>query len=794
MLIAVATLAVGIGASTAIFSAVQGVLLRPLPYQDPERLVVIWNDLGNGAQSLPAVSPLDYLDYQQRSRTFEQLAAASGAIVVGATGILGGAEAPERADISAVSANFFPLLGVAPARGRHFLPAEEAPNGPKVALISHELWTRRYGADPELVDGTIDMDGIAYTAVGVLPRGFRLLLPAEVFMVKHSDVWIPLQFDYERAPPRNFTFWTVFGRLAPGATLGQARAEMDSLAERLRQEHPVHQASDLRIRVVPLHQDVVKQVRPTLLLLQLAVTLLLLIACVNVAHLLLVRAAARQQELAVRAALGAGRWSIARMLLAESVLLGCGGAVAGLGLAGLALSILGKRLPTDLPRVEGLAIDGPVVLFAIAAGTLTAVLFGLLPAFGGSRLDLAATLKEGGRSRTASRSRLRGLLVTAEVALALLLLVGAGLLARSASALQRVDPGFDPGRAVTFKLTLPLGSYPGGADRLAFFLELEERLRALPGVGSVGSIFQLPLTGSGQQRPYAYDESSARDWESVTADERHVTDDYFDAVGATLLAGRGFDPRDGEGPETIVVDESLAKRAFPDGNAVGRDLQIYPTDSPNPNARIIGVVEHQRLNDLSRDGREQIYRSYRRVPGTQLGVVVRPQDRAEPILQPLQHTVAAMDPALAIEDLRPLSAYVDDATAPARFSLTLMTLFGLAALLLAAVGVYGVLSHTVGQRTVEIGIRAALGSDRRSIFAWVLSRALGPVLAGTAVGAVAAFFLSRSLSHLLYAVHPADPVVYLAAAASLLVVALGACWVPAYRATRIDPAAALSGS
>nr|MBA3553665.1 ABC transporter permease [Gemmatimonadales bacterium] len=502
---AVAALALGIGATTTIFTVVNGVLLRPLQYEEPDRLVNIWNDLGEGAQSLPAVSPLDFRDYQRRSRTFEGFAAAAEGNVANLRGNLTGEGAPERADLATVTANFFPLLGVRPMLGRQFLPEEETVNGPHVVMLTHRLWQRRYAGDPAIVGKTIEVDGVAHEVVGVLPRDFRLQLPTEAFQVTDADFYAPIQFDYGQPLPRNLTFFTVFGRLAPGVTIEQAQAEMDLIAEQFRAEFKEHAASNLRIRAIPLQHDVVKHARPALLILLGAVGMVLLIACANVANLLLVRGTTRRAEFALRTALGASRAAMMRQVLAESLLLAVAGGGLGLAITLAALAVLRSLHPANLPRLGDVELDATVLLFTALVCAVTAVLFGLVPALRAASTDPQEHLKAGGRGGSAGDRRgARNLLIMAEVALSVVLLVGAGLLIRSFVALQRVNPGFDAGDVLTFELSMPFGKYPGGSSRRAFFRDLTDRLEALPGVRSVGLVSQLPLTGSGPLSPFAY--------------------------------------------------------------------------------------------------------------------------------------------------------------------------------------------------------------------------------------------------------------------------------------------------
>jgi len=790
---AVAALALGIGATTTIFTVVNGVLLRPLQYEAPDRLVNIWNDLGQGAQSLPAVSPLDFRDYKERSRTIEDFAAAAEGNVANLRGNLTGEGEPERADIVAVTANFFPLLGVRPMLGRQFRPEEEVVNGPHVVILSYRLWQRRYAADPSLVGKTIQIDGVAHEVVGVLPRNFTLQLPKEAFQVSDGDLWAPIQFDYGQPLPRNLTFFTVFGRLAPKVTMEQAQAEMNLIAEQFRSEFKEHAASNLRIRAVPLHYDVVKHARPALLVLLGAVGMVLLIACANVANLLLVRGTTRQAEFALRTALGASRGAMIRQVLSESLLLALAGGAMGMGITLGALEVLRRLHPANLPRLADIRMDGTVLLFTVAICAVTSVLFGLVPALRAAGTDPQEHLKSGGRGGSAGdRRRARSLLIVAEVALSVVLLVGAGLLIRSFIALQRVDPGYDGSDVLTFELSMPSGKYPGGAPRRAFFRELREKLAALPGVTTVGLVSQLPLTGSGPLSPFAYNEETARNFESVTADGRNVSPEYFEAMDAKLLAGRTFTYHDSIGtPPVIIVDETLAKLAWPGQNAVGKQLQLAPTGDPNAFSEVVGVVEPMRQHDLTRDILHQIYYPIGQGTPTNMTFVVETTLDPASLIPTVRRTVNEMDPDLPLSRLTPMSTYLTEGQAHARFSLVLMSVLGAVALLLTAVGVFGVISYSVTQRTREFGIRLALGEDPRHTRLNVVMGGMRLVLISIAIGLVGSLLVTRLIVGLLYHVSPADPVTFAGIGVLLGGVALLACYLPARRATRVDPALAL---
>ena len=789
--VAIVTLGLGVGAATAIFSIISADIVRPLTYREPERVVNLWVDFGVAAQSLPAMSPGDFKDYQQRTQLFESIGAASGGNIVGATGALGEGGNVERVDVSTVTANFFQTVGIDPLYGRHFTAEEEAAGGPTVVMLSHRLWVSRFGGDPQIVGRRIRLDGLDQTVVGVLPATGRLWLPAEAFLVTDAQIWKPLQFNYANQPPRNFTFFTVFGRIKPGVTLAQAQADLETVAAQLRAEHAVHEAAGMRIRAVPLQKDVVKHVRPALFALFGAVGMLLLVACANVAHLLLARATARERELAVRGALGATRGRLLRQLTTESLLLAAAGGALGIGLARIGTRWLVWMSPANLPRVDAIRIDPGVLLFALGATLATAVVFGLVPALRAAGVDVNRTLRAGTNpSASKAQVRMRSVLMVAEVALTLVLLIGAGLMVRSFVALQQVRPGFDPASVLSFRVSLPVAKYSRFEMRAEFIRRMEEEIRRLAGVTHVGFTSQLPLTGSGALSPFAYDEATARSWESATADGRGASPDYFRALGTRLLAGRFFEDRD-RGANVIIIDETLAARAWPGENAVGKRLQTQPTGSPNRFSEVIGVIEHIRSQDLARAVRPQIFRPLIGFGGTQPFVVLRTTVDPASLIPVVRQLIASMDPDAPVDRAQPMTAYVNDALAQSRLTLVLMAGFGIVALIMAAVGIYGVISYSVSQRTKEIGIRMALGQEARQIRNLVVGQGLRLVAISLLIGLAAAYALSVTVSGLLYGVNPRDPLTFGGMAAFLLAVALLGCLIPARRATAVNPLAAL---
>jgi putative ABC transport system permease protein len=781
LLTAVLTCGLGVGASATLFSVADGVLLRPFPYRDAERIAILWHEFGQGAQNLPAVHPMDVRDYRTRSRLFEEMTLASGR-----EEILGGATDPEAVDLGAVEANFFPFLGVEPVLGRPFRAEEDVHGGPAVMILSHRLWARRFGADPGVIGRKVELGGRPHEIVGVLPADFHLLLPAEAFRLKDAEVWRPVQIDYAHLQPRNYTGYTAFGRIRRGVSFEAAQEEMSGIAAQIRAEQPVHAASNLRVAVVPLHDDVVKGARRPLVLLLGAVALVLVIACANVALLLLTRGHARTRELLVRLSVGASRFGLARLVLAEGLVIAALGAALGIALAWSGLMLVKSLARESVPRLDTASIDGMALVFASLVALLAASVFAIAPAMAASRVDVATGLRESaGAGGSARQRRLHDLLVAGQLALSVVLIVGAALLVRTFGAMATARPGFEPDGAVAMDVTLPGGLFKDAAGARAFHADLMARLRGLPSVQAVGSVSLLPFTGRGPLQPFAYDAETARQWESVSADQMNVSPGYFDAIGATLVAGRDFTPDDA-GRRVIVIDDSLARRAFGgEATAVGQSLQLEPEGTAESFSVVIGVVGHLKLHDITRPLLPQIYFPQQ---WTRFGLVARgPASVAGDVRRELER----VDRGIAVEGVRPLRAIVSGATGPTRLAMSLMTAFGVIALLLAAVGIYGVVSFAVGQRTHEIAVRLALGARRSSIRRLVLGGAFRVVAASLVAGAVAAALLARTGRALLYAVDPLDPATYAGAAAFLGLVALAACWLPAERASRVEPLRAL---
>jgi putative ABC transport system permease protein len=798
-LVAILTLALGIGANTAIFSVVNAVLMQPLPYQDSGRLVTIWNDYGSGGQSLPAVSAPDFRDYQQRTTKFADLAAAAGSFGTAVDfGNTEGDEKPQQITVAFVTPNFFPLLGVNPVLGRQFTPEEGRPNGPALVMLSYGFWQRRFGGDPSVIGKAVRANRQDITIAGVLPKGFQLQLPAEALLLRDSELWRPMQIPFERFP-RNLTNLAVFGRLKPDATLAQAQSEMDGIAEQLRSEHEVHRTSGLRIRVVPMQYDIVKNARQSLLILFGAVGLVLLIACANVANLLMARAASREREVAVRAALGAGRGRLIRQVLTEALVLAMLGGIAGVWVGSLALQLLLRLHPANLPRLSEVHLNWTVLAFTFLACTITGILFGLIPALQLGRPNLADVMKEGAKSSAGSaHSKLRRLLVVSEIALSLMLLLGAGLLIRSFFLLEQAKPGYETAHALTLQINIPGPRYPKFEDLFRFTRQFLDEIRKIPSVQAVGGINRLPLTGSGPQTPYAYDDATAQAWESISADWRIVTPGYFEATGMELAAGRFFtDQDDTNHPFVTVIDESLAQRAWPNQNPIGKRLQImYFGQNAQPGVdriwtQVIGVIKHPRIHDLTRDVREQVYVCTYQQPAGQLGLFVRSTGDPAVLAKSVEDVLRRIDSGIPLHDVRVMDDFVSDALAPRRFSLILLLVFGGVAVALTVVGLYGLIAYSVSQRTQELGIRIAMGATPSAVLRMVVGEGLKLTAFGIVSGLVGALLLSRALASLLYGVSSTDPLTYATGAIALAVVGLAACYIPARRATKVDPIIAL---
>jgi predicted permease len=784
---AVITLALGIGANTAIFSVAHNVLLRPLPYRDPGRLAIIWNDYGSGGQSLPAVSLPDFRDYQLRAQQFEGFAASTYA-----SAELTGKNGSQQVDIGVVTSNFFALLGVKPMLGREFTSDETVPNGPHVAMLTHRIWQQQFGGRPDIVGQTVSIGRVPTTVVGVLPPGFELELPPEKFLMEDSDIYWPLQTKIDSVA-RNLTGMTVLARLKPNVTWAQAQTEMDNIAAQLRSEHPVHQMSGLRIRAVPLHNDVVKRARLPLLVMLVSVGLVLLIACGNVANLLLARATSRRREMAIRSALGATGAQLARQVLVESLVVSLIGGLAGVALAYLGLRMILLLRPASLPRLNEISLDGLALAYTAGISILTAFLFGLAPAIQASRPDLRESLVEGGRSsQRLSRSRLARTLILGQVALSVLLMIGCGLLLRSFARLQHIDPGFNADNVLTFRVFLPGSVYTTpDAIRLAH-RQISDQLRDTPGVQVVGAIIKIPLTGSGPQTPYAWDSETLHRWESISADWRCVIPGYFPAMGIRFIAGRAFnDQDDARHPGVAIIDEMLARKMWPGENAIGKRFTIDETKPPQEWLTVVGVIAHVRAHDITTNLREQVYVPFLQQPARMMYYTVKTSGDPTALIAAATQAVHRVDPALAVHQVHPMQDYVSLAMAQARFTLILSGIFGGVALLLTSVGIYGLISYFTSKRVREFGIRRALGAQHADIYRMVVGEGVRLAMSGVLVGVACALFMTRMLRGLLFGVGVNDPITFSTVPLILLAVSLLAAFVPANRALRVQPMTAL---
>ncbi len=775
--IAALTLALGIGANAAIFSVVNGVLLRPLAYANPDRLVVVWGhkeSIGNETASLP-----DFKDWREQNTVFESMAA----VAYTRFDVTGDGE-PERVNAALTTANFFHVLGVAPEVGRAFNADEETSGRDRVVVLSHGFWERRFGSRPGVVGSTITLSGLPYTVVGVAPAGFRL--------GNASDLWAPLRTDTTRG--RRADFLSVIARLEPGATMEQAQAQMTTIGRALEAQYP-ETNTGWSPRLVSLEEQVVGGARPALLVFMGAVGLVLLIACANVANLMLMRAASREREMAIRSALGAGSGRIVRQLLTECVLVSFVGGALGLLFAVWASSALGAVRSAPIPRLDESGIDGRVVAFTLLLSLLAGLLFGLAPALRLVRGRLRSSLREGARDSSAGIGvhQLRGALVLVEVALALVLLVAAGLLIRSFDKLSRVNPGFDSHSVISAQLVLPRVRYAEGTRQLAFYDQLVQSVQAMPGVRSVALASDAPLSGGGNYLSFEVAGRPQADAGTVQDAELLVTNPaYFETLRIALRAGRVFTTRDDDrATKVAVINAAMAKRYWPDGDPIGAHVTLGDPSDSSSWRTIVGVVGDVRQNALSDEPYPQLFLPLAQTPQRAMLLLARTSGNPSALAAPIRQAVSAGDRDLPVSDIRTLDDRLQLSVAQPRLSMVLVGTFALLALVLAAVGIYGVLSYTVTQRTRELGIRMALGAESSSVMRLVVGQAMAPAFIGVLLGLAGAWGATRLISSLLFGVSATDPITFIAVTLFLLTVALAASWVPARRATRVDPLIAL---
>jgi predicted permease len=787
-LIVVLTLALGIGANTTIFSAIDAVLLNPLPYKDPERLMVVWEtnkQLGPEMWDRNEAAIGNFLDWRSRNQIFDQLGA-----LIDTDMILTAIGEPQRIKGCVVTANFFQVLGIQPMLGRSFPPEAETPGSPFTVIISHELWQRQFGSDPSVINKSLTLNGHQVEVIGVMPSGFELQFPISA----HVDMWVPMVIDV--ADPnyhdRTNNFLYTLGRLKPGVSQEQAQAEMKLIAGQLQQEYPETNA-DRGVRVVPLHKQVVGNVESYLYMLFAAVGFLLLIACANVAGLLLARVTTRHREVAIRIAVGASRWRLIRQLLTESVILSALSGVLGLLLAYGGIKLLVALTPSEVPRLHEIGLHVPVFLWTLAISVVTGVLFGLAPALQASKPDLNTALKESsGRNPGSQRSGLRNVLVVSEVAVALLLLVGAGLMTKSFLRLQQVDPGFDATNVVSMNIALPTSKYRQQQVN-NFYDQLIERVRNLPGVKSVGGINPLPLSGTNISNSVIVEGApvvALTDRPSVGV--RVVTPGYFQTMSIPLLKGRSLTEQDRDNtPSVILVNEALANRFWPNQDAVGKRISFEAEPGKQSWLEIVGIVGNVKHKALAIDVMPEVYVAYKQDPENFMSLVVRTDSDPVSMIPAIRNQVLSIDKDQPVSDIMTMEQRLAQSVASSRFVMLLLGSFSVLALGLAAVGIYGVMAYLVTQRTQEIGVRMALGAQKRDVLKLVVAKGMALAIIGTAIGLVASLALTRLMRSLLFEVAPTDWLTFVISSTVLLAVALLACYIPARRATKVDPLVAL---
>lgn len=786
-LIAVLTLALGIGANTAIFSIVNGVLLRPLPYRDPDRIVTLWENNAKDGIERDDVSPANFLDWRDRHRAFEEIAFANPF----SFDYTGGDE-PEVLRNALVSRGFFQILGVGALHGRVFTPEEYEAGREQVIVLSHGLWQRRFGGDPNVVGRTLTLDDRLYTVVGVMPPAFSLHL-----FDRPEEMWSPQVLTEDLRRQRRATYLKVIARLKPGATPEGARAEMDGIAAQLAEENPSTN-KDIGVTTLTLSEQMTGKWRPALLVLLGAVGFVLLIACANVASLLLARGSEREREFAIRAAIGANRRRLVRQLLVENLMLALVGCAGGLLLATWATDLIVALSPGDIPRIAQVGLDVAALGFLLGVGLLTALVFGLAPALAFSKPDLNLSLKDTGRSVTsgASRRRLRGLVVV-EIALAFVLLIGAGLLLRSFVRLLEVDPGFATRQVVSLQVFI-WDRYATPDRRRIYVDEALARVASLPGVESAGvttavpflessSTTSLPLVVEGRPTPPAGQEPVAQ--------ATIATAGYFPAMGMRLLSGRLFNEFDrSESPNVVLINETMRRRYFPDEDPLGKKFALRRTTRDAQAAttlEIVGVVSDMRHEALDKEPRPEFFRPHAQSPSGSIIFVVRTANDPATLVPALKARLWEINRTQPFYAISTMDQLLSDSLKARRFSLALLVSFALLALALAVIGIYGVVSFTTGQRTHEIGVRMALGAGRGDVLRLIIGQGMRLTLLGVAIGTIAALALTRVMVSLLYGVSTTDPLVFVGVALLLTAVALAACYIPARRAMKVDPMVAL---
>jgi putative ABC transport system permease protein len=784
-IIAVFAIGLGVGANTAIFSVVNAVLLRPLPYKNPDRLVAVLHDKG------APVAPANYLDWRAQNHVFEDMGAAESWTVN-----LSGGEQAESVTGMLVTQNLFPMLGVQPLLGRFFLPDEEARGKDHAVLLSFGLWQRRFGGDPGIVGQTVLLQGEKYTVVGVMPTSFKFA----PFWETKAELWAPLSLT-DRASSRAGNSLRTFARLRPGVSLNEARSEMTTIAARLEKQFP---GTNREVRVDLVKEEAVGYVRPALLVLLAAVSFVLLIACANVAHMLLARGSARQKEVAIRAAMGAERWRIVRQFFTESLLLAVFGAAAGLTLAFWGIRLLRALSPASLPRVENVGLDWKVLLFTGAIALLTGIIVGVAPAWQASAVHLRDALQDSGRGsgESARRNRLRNVLVGSEFALAVVLLVGAGLMIRTFAALYAIDPGFNPHHVLSAVVSVAGTSKADPARRSEFYQQLLQRVRTLPGVESASAINHAPLVGDVWGFPFSIaGRPLPSAGESPRAIYRVILPNYFHTMNISLIKGRDITAGDkANTPDVVVINNRMARLYWPGQDPIGKRI-TFDNPAKNPAwVTVVGVVRDAKQDDWSAVPRPEMYLSllqsvdYLKSPSSHMQyitLVARTTTDPVTLAANLKTAVASIDKNIPVSNIVTMDQAVEESNAQPRFEVDLLSSFAGVALILAAIGIYGVMSYSVSRRMHELGVRMALGADQADVIGLIVKQAMKLALAGSGCGLLAAYLLTRLMSRLLYGVGSADPLTFIASALVACGAALSASYLPARRATRIDPVTAL---
>jgi predicted permease len=779
--IAVITLALGIGANTAIFSLVNTVLLKPLAFPEPDRLVMVWEEMASIDFPRSESAPASYVDWKAQNSVFADIAALNWRPL----NLTGDGE-PEKITSYGVTHNFLPLLGIQPALGRNFTADEDKPGGAKVAILSYGLWQRRYGGESGILGRDIMLNGQKYSVVGVMPKGFQ-------FLQGYVGIWIPAAFTAEDLAERDSHYVTVVARLKNGVTAEQAQADLKTITQRIVNDHP-NEMAGVSSSVVPMREQLAGSSRRPLMLLLVAAVLVLLIACANLAGLLLSRASARRKEIAVRSALGASRARIVRQLLAESVLLAGAGGALGLLVALWSFTLLKQLIPPGMALATTLRIDLPVLGFALLISLLTGIIFGLVPALQASKIDLNEALKQGGNRAGSGGTRLRGAFVVAEVALALVLLVGAGLLMQTLFRLREQYSGFQPQQLLTMRTVLPAYKYGERPKRVAFYDQVLERVSVLPGVVSVGYSTSVPLQWKGGANGFNFEGHENDPGLSPNAIHRQVSINCLQTLGVALKRGRYFDEGDkSQSTPVAIVNETLARQYLANQDPLGKRFRLGVPKAPW--ITIVGVVSDVRQMGMDRPVKAEMYLPYRQITShvgyAPRDLIIRTTGDPLSLVGAVTREIHAVDADQPVSNIASMSELLSEETGPRRLGMMLLMVFAGLALLLASLGIYGVLSYFVTQQTREIGVRLALGAQLRDILALVLKKGMGLALLGVVIGLGAAFVVTRLMTSFLFGVSAGDPLTFGAIAIILLGVALLACYIPARRATKVDPLVAL---